>query len=338
MASVRTALLLFLATIVPTSVLSGTEGSIQDRVEVGGGAVLLGQIERLEGGSILLKTDYAGTLQIDVERVERITLAVQRELSLPPEIPVFTGTHPNLIAPERIRQKPDQKPAAQPAEKPSPRGWSFEGGINVTGKQGNSERLDLAIVLKAEYEREQDRTNLYSRYAYGTNRGVRSVDEVIVGARYTSFVFDETGLFIRQETELDDFEGIRLRSTSAIGVTRRVRNVNDLRIEARAGISYRYENYVDDGSEDFPGMDLGVEVDWRLVEWARFRGTYTFLPSIKKWEDFIIEQDSGFNIPLDDEKFWKLRFGLTTQYNNAPDHGREKLDLRYYARLIASWE
>lgn len=340
MRRVRTLVSLLAVCLVSPVYPAAAEPSLEDRVDVLGGAVLVGQIEQIDGGFLHLNTDYAGAVRIELEKVERVTLAVQRDLSLPPDIPVFTGTHPNLVLPERIRTKDTavKDKESTSVEEPLPRGWTFEGGINLTGKQGNSERLDLALVLKAELEREYDRINFYSRYSYGTNRGVRSSDELILGGRYTSFFFEKTGIFVRQETEQDDFEGIRLRNTSAAGITRRIRNVNDLRLEARAGFSYRYEDYVNDGSEDFPGMDLGLEVNWRFVEWARFRGTYTYLPSIRKLDDFIIEQDSGFNVPLDESEFWKLRFGVTSQYNNAPDHGREKLDLRYYARLIASWE
>jgi len=323
-----------LVLLVFQSCLAEPESALLDRVEVAGGAVLIGQIEKIDGGFLSLNTEYAGQLQVELEKIEQVTLAIQRDLSLPPDIPVFAGTHPNLVAPERIRQKPK----AASVEEPPPRGWTFEGGINLTGKQGNSERMDIALVLEAELEREFDRVNLYTRYSYGTNRGVRSSDELILGGRYTSFFYEKIGIFVRQETEQDEFEGIKLRTTAAAGMTRRIRNEEDLRLEARAGISYRYEDYIDDGTDDFPGMDIGLEVDWRFVDWARFRGTYTFLPSISNLDDFIIEQDSGFNVPLDDEEFWKLRFGVTSQYNNDPDQGRERLDLRYYARFIASWE
>jgi hypothetical protein len=216
--------------------------------------------------------------------------------------------------------------------------WKLEGGINLSGKSGNSERLDVALAGEAVLERPHDRFNLYGKYLYGTNRGVRSADELILGGRYTSFFYERIGFFLRQEAEQDDFEGILLRSTTASGISYRLRKQEDLTIEARSGFSYRFESYRNDESEDFPGMDFGFDVNWQFVEWARFKGSYTYLPSVDNFSDFIIEQDSGFNLPLDNDKIWKLRFGVTSYYNNQPDKGREKLDMRYYARFIATWQ
>ena len=103
-------------------------------------------------------------------------------------------------------------------------------------------------------------------------------------------------------------------------------------------MSYRYEDYTADGSADFPGMDLGFDVTWQMVDWMRFKGSYTLVPSIRESDSFIFEQDSGFDLPLNESHFWKLRFGVSSQYNNQPDSGREKLDSRFYAELIASWD
>jgi putative salt-induced outer membrane protein YdiY len=221
---------------------------------------------------------------------------------------------------------------------PPPEGWSLESGFNLTGKSGNTERFDIGVTLDAQYERDFDRLDLYGRYNYGTNRSRRTSDEIVVGGRYTNFIFDRLGFFVRQEVERDQFEDLGLRSTSAVGVSYRLRNEEDLRLEFRGGVSYRFENYENDGGEEIPGMDFGLDVLWKFSPWARFKGNYTFLPSIDRQEDFIIEQDSGLNLPLGMSDRWKLRFGINSQYNNEPEPGRKNLDWRYYARLIASWE
>ena len=254
-------------------------------------------------------------------------------------------------APKGQKKEPPQKKRPQPtiAEAgplffldrlfpPPPEGWSLESGFNLTGKSGNTERFDIGVTLDAQYERDFDRLDLYGRYNYGTNRGRRNTDEIVVGGRYTNFVFDSLGFFVRQEGERDQFENLALRSTSAGGISYRLRKEEDLRIEFRGGFSYRFEDYETDGGEGIPGMDFGLDVLWKFSAWARFKGSYTFLPSVDDRQDFIVEQDSGFNLPLGMSDRWKLRFGFNSQYNNEPEPGRENTDWRYYARLIASWE
>lgn len=304
-----------------------------DRVEIVGGAVLTGHIEFYSENTIQLRTDYAGTLSIDGAKVTEVELGVNRDLGLPGKW--AAGQNP-----------PDRPPPAQAGsgktESVPPdgllNGWELETGLNLSGKSGNSDKFDLRVHANAELERQFDRINFYGKYAFGTNRGRRSADEVILGARYTNFFLDQTGFFFRQEGEHDEFEGIYIRSTSAVGLTYQFRNDKDLRIEARAGFSYRYEDYTDDGTDDFPGMDLGLDLNWRFVKWAHFKGSYTFVPSIENPKDYILEQDSGVNMPLDKGEFWKLRLGVSSQYNNQPDFNREKMDTHYYARLIATWQ
>lgn len=305
-----------------------------DRLDMSGGAVLVGQIESVGREFLRFKTDYAGILSVRLESIERVTLARPLDVSLPDRIQVFeVGVDAAAEKPPPARVEPREKPAPKP-----PLDWLVKAGLNLTGKSGNSERFDFTVNIDAELERRFDRIKLYGRYAYGTNRGVQSADEIIVGSRYTNFYYDGAGFFLRQEVEEDPFEGIAFRSTSAGGFSYQFENDEDLRIEARSGISYRYEDYTKDGSEDFPGMDIGLDIQWRFVRWARFKGSYTFLPSIDDFADYIFEQDSGINLPLNGEDFWKLRFGISTHYNNHPDGNREKLDTRYYARLIAAWK
>lgn len=220
---------------------------------------------------------------------------------------------------------------------PIPEDWSLEGGLNLTGKSGNSKSFDIELHLAAEWDRDFDRLNAYGRYSYGTSNEVRSSDEIVVGGRYTNFLFDPLGVFLRQELERDQFENIAVRSTTALGLSYRWINWEALNIEFRAGFSYRYEDYEDDGTDGFPGMDFGADVNWQISDWIRFKGTYTLLPTLDDEGDFIFEQDSGVNLPLSRSDRWKMRFGISSQYNNQPDGNRRRSDYRYYARVIASW-
>lgn len=323
--------------LVPFLGVFGTdEGSLPDKLHIKGGAVIVGQITGTDEGSVMVRTDYAGIVHVDTTRINRVVLGKQRQLLLPGNIPVLM--EPDLQKLETPKPRKAAPAVPPPVAQEELHEWKLEAGINLAGKSGNAERFDVALAGEAELERKHDRFNFYGKYLYGTNRGVRSTDEVILGGRYTSFFYEKIGFFFRQEAEQDDFEGILLRSTTASGVTYRIRKEEDLSIEARSGFSYRFEDYKDDGSESYPGMDFGFDVDWHFVEWARFKGSYTYLPSVDNFSDFIIEQDSGFNLPLDNDKVWKLRFGVTSHYNNQPDQGREKLDLRYYARFIATWQ
>ena len=317
-------------------------GNLSDRLEVVGGAVLTGFIETVDAEGIHLVTDYAGLIKVDPGQVSEVLLGTERETGLPAELlagledreeDAAEGATPVAVAPTEEAAPSPAAPLDNPPD------WKLEVGVNLTGKQGNTDKVDVSFRVEAEMERRFDRLNLYGRYSYGTNNGRTSSDELILGARYVNFLLNKVGIFVREEFEQDEFEGLDVRSTTAAVLTYQFRNDERLRIEARSGFSYRYEKYTQGGNEDFPGMDMGFDVTWKFVDWARFKGSYTFLPSVDtSLDDFIFEQDSGFDLPLDNKEFWKLRFGFNSQYNSDVNPGRKNLDSRFYVRLGAAWD
>jgi hypothetical protein len=305
--------------------LHGSESQPLDRIEIVEGAVLTGVIEETTSTHVRLKTTYAGTLVVDRASIVRIYNTA--------DIPQPSG---ESLA---VKASAEAVAVVQPAEvtPEEPEIWSFEAGLNLNGNQGNTEKLDLALTADVEMDREFDRLGIYGRYSYGKNRGDVTANEIVLGSQYTNFFYKRIGFFFREELEHDDAEGLLYRSTTASGISWKVKEMKTLKIETRSGLSYRYEDYKDDGYEDFPGMDFGLSVDWQFTEWARLKGSYTYLPSVSDFNNYILKHDTGFNLPLDYSDLWVLRFGLISKYNNQPDAGRERLDHKYYARLIASW-
>lgn len=300
-----------------------------DRIQTKGGALLTGRIISETETHYRLQTAYAGEIAVLISEVVEVARGGPAEVS---------GAPASLES--RTKGAGKGGSGGRPTG-PGPRkkgDWKLEGGLNLTGKAGNTDRFDVAVNAKAEWEREHDRFDFYGRYAYGTNRGLEAIDELIVGTRYTNFFFDGAGFFAREELEFDKFEGLSLRSTTAAGLSYQFRNEKTLRIEARSGFSYRYESYLDADPEDFPGMDVGVDINWEFWERLRFKGSYTFVPSVENFGDYIFEQDSGLSLPLDSKAFWSIRFGVATQFNSMPEGMREKLDTRYYTQIRASWK
>jgi putative salt-induced outer membrane protein YdiY len=158
--------------------------------------------------------------------------------------------------------------------------------------------------------------------------------------RYTNFFTEKLGWFIRQELERDTFEGIDFRSTTAAGLTYRFIKEERLSLEGSAGLSYRYDDYSDPGldSDGYPGLDFGLNLDWQFADWGRLVTAVSYIPSLDDFGDYLIEHESGIDVPLGTSDNWVMRFGLRNQYNSAPSGGREKLDTTYFARMILSWD
>jgi putative salt-induced outer membrane protein YdiY len=220
------------------------------------------------------------------------------------------------------------------------RQWSYLAGVDISGSNGNSENFGSAIVVEALLEGPRDKLLLYGSYKYKETDGLRAEDEQKGGIRYTNFFTEKWGWFVRQELERDTFEGIDFRSTSAAGLTHRFIKEERLLLEGSAGLSYRYEDYSDPAidSDGFPGLDFGLALDWQFADWGKLVTRLSYIPSLNDFADYLIDHESGVDIPLGTADNWVMRFGLSNQYNSEPSGGRDKLDTTYFARLILKWE
>lgn len=328
-------------------------------LELSDGSRLEGELLEINEGTVRIATAFAGELSIPLEQV--VNLSTEEAVQL------RTGSGEVLVGPvrgsngqlavesasgeaqaslgevEAAWQVGERDPAvaAREAELADQlRSWRFRIGADVSGSDGNTEEFGSSLQFSASLEGPSDRLNFYGSYNYAETNGVRSSDEQKGGVRYTNYFTERWGWFVRQELERDTFEGIDFRSTTAAGISHKIIERDRLQLEGTAGLSYRYEDYVDDTSEadGFPGLDFGLELDWQFADWGKWVSSLSYLPSVDDFGDYLIEHESGVDIPLGASDFWVMRFGLSHQYNSEPDGGRDELDTTYFARLILTWD
>lgn len=326
-------------------------------IETDNGSRLVGVINKIHDGVVYLKPDFSDEIKIPLSRIVRmesdepISLRsdsgeVQTGTLRSPEAGSVTVTAAtgSLNAPINKVASAWQPGASDPivvaehaAIQSEIRRWKYQAGADLSGRSGNSDGFSTALHFRATLEGRVDRLEFYGSYNYTETGGVRSADEVKAGTRFTSYFSEKMGWFIRSEMERDTFEGIDFRSTSAGGLSYRFIRQPRMELEGSAGLSYRYDSYMVGGSEKFPGLDFGLRFVWQFAEWGRLTTLASFVPSIDDFNDFLLEQDSGLDIPLGKSDFWTLRVGLNNKYNNRPDADRRSLDTVYYLRLILNW-
>ena len=256
---------------------------------------------------------------------------------------LVAGDAPSETAPSAIRQlwrtaNGDPILLAELAEAEAIRKkWITSISFDLTGSSGNAEDFGLASQLKAAYGNKQVNTKFYLSYHNNNKRGETTTDESKAGAEHSSFVGEKIGWYVKTDLESDRLEDIDLRSTTAAGIKYALLDLDTQELDARAGLAYRFESY-EQGNLDSPAVDLGLEHSYRLTELLSVVTDIDYIPSIEEFGDYRISQDSGIEMPLSKDGRWKLRTGLSNDYNSRPAIGRENLDLRYYTRLVFSWE
>jgi len=318
-------------------------------IELDNGSRIIGKIERIDGGKVHIKTDFAGTLAIDLARVANLVsddpLFVafkegnrlygkidyskeQTQVEMPDGNTVVTKD--DLVA---LWLKGQLDPLATKL-----REWSFDEGVDVGGKTGNSEKFNTGGKINAALRGPIDRLLFYLRWVYSREEGEKSDDEIIGGIDYEADFAERHSWYARIELENDDMKDLDLRTTAAVGYGHYFLKEQNHILRGRTGIMYRHESYSSQDSESTVGPDLGLYHMYKFGELWSFMTDITYTPSFEDFHDYRIWHESAFEVPLANSDAWKLQLGITNDYDSQPAEGKERLDTTYYSRLVFAWE
>ena len=325
--------------------------ALADRVRTVDGAELTGTITLIDQGVIHLETSYAGTLKIkqdqvagfesDEPRVVRLasgtvmagpissdsqgTIRIQSDDGVleTNTAKITTAWSPGDEDPEVVRNR---------------RAWRYQASIDLTGRDGNTDRFALGTNLRAELKGPNDTLALFFAYEQAEENDTKTEDRIAGGGSYESFFSPIFGWYIRTELESDRIDKISLRSTSAGGLSYRLVKNDHQTLIARSGLGYRFTSFTDNTEDESSAtLDFGLAHDYRYKEIFHMQNDITYVPSIDDFGNYRIVHDSGIEVPVGSSENWKLRFGIRNEYLSETS-AEEKLDTSYYSRMIYSWD
>ncbi len=322
-----------------------------DTIVTRDGARLVGVIQSVNNGAILLRTTFAGTLTIrqsEVVRIETDTPLVYRlaggttmegTLSASSDGQVTItgqdGTINTTVDKVAAGWAPGQR---DPAVLQLLRRWRYEASVDVNGKTGNNEQLGFGGGLKATLSGPQDTLVFYSDFSYQRTNGVKSQDRARVGVDYSSYLSERVTWYARNEGGYDNVKDISFYNIAAAGFGYDfIQNLPRQKLTGRTGISYRFEDYGNSATEDVrsAGLDLGLAHTYRF-ENATMNNNVTFVPTFEDLANYRAVHDSNLEFPLGGS--WRFRVGVNNDYTSRPAAGVEKLDTTYYGRFVLNWD
>jgi putative salt-induced outer membrane protein YdiY len=339
-----------------TSLLSVT--LVADVVITNDGSRLVGEVVGMEDGNLTLLTKYAGSVRVSLLEITSIQTENPAYLRLEDNRTIEgivapadagklnVGVPPVLVALanlQHIWRESEQDPVTIGKDKLAKANrmkWKHSMGFDLTGSSGNTEDFGLGLRADSTYGNKFRAVDLYLSYNNSHKEDVTIVDETKGGAEYASQFSDHLGWYAKTDLESDRLEEIDIRATVASGLKYILWNENDRTLSLRAGAAFRYEAYQEGSANDLddPAIDFGLEHSRRFSDLLSVETDVTMVPSITDFSNYLLTQDSALVVPLGKESPWKLRSGLANSYNSTPAPGKEGLDLKYYIRLVYSWE
>ncbi|PXA04883.1 hypothetical protein DDZ13_02660 [Coraliomargarita sinensis] len=324
--------------------------SSADEVITTDGARLVGTITLIDKGTIHLDTNYAGSLKISQEQVASFSTDEPRVVRLQSGTlmagPVQSSGNGQLkiTSEDGVLTTNTSKVAASwtpGAEDPevarNKREWRYDASLDMTGKDGNTDKFSLGTRLEAKLKGPNDTLAFYAEYEQAEEEDLKTEDRAAGGASYESFFSKVLGWYARTELETDRIDNVKFRSTSAGGLSYRLINKDKQSLVARSGLGYRYTAYTDDTEdESSPTIDFGLAHSYEYKDMFVMENDLTFVPAIDDFSNYRVVHDSGIEIPIGNSDNWKLRMGIKNEYESQPA-AEEKLDTSYYTRMIYSW-
>jgi len=331
--------------------------ALADVVETRDGARLVGTIQAIDGGHVILATSYAGELKIKLAdvtglqserevfvRLQSGTTVAGRLEGTRGELRVVGSDATLSSSVDKVTQgwRPgsvDPREAARQAEvEANRRSWAYQATVDIAGKSGNTKEFGSRLAFSATLQSPQDALRFYASYDRSERNGVTTADEIKGGVDYSNRFSKRLGWYVNTELEKDTAETIDLRSTSAFGLSYLMIDRGDQQqLTGRAGLSFLYEDYSTGVQNEDLGLDFALLHNWRFADWGRMTNSLRFVPTLEDFGSYRIAHDSGVEIPLGGT-FWLLRLGISHQYNTEAAAGREKLDTSYYTRLVLNWK
>jgi hypothetical protein len=319
-----------------------------DTVEIRNGARIVGTITKIDAGVVEMDTDFAGAMKIKQSEV------VSLRTDGPIAVRLASGTRFDgritggangaiqIAGADGVISTTVEKVAASwSAGAVDPlvdRHWAYEASVDVAGKTGNSDQLGSAAELRATLKTVQDTLQFYSSYNRQVADGVKAADQFKAGVDYQNNFAGRYSWYVRDEGGFDRVKDVDLYNIAAAGLGFDIVKEPKRTVTGRLGLSYRYEGYGNPLTPDVrsAGLDIGLNNDLEFGN-SKLVTRLAYVPAFDDFGNYRLAHETFYQIPLA-HPAWKLRLGVSNDYNSQPGAGIEKLDTAYFTRLVLNWE
>src|SRR3972149_1174975 len=197
--------------------------ALADEVILESGDKLTGTVVKVEGGKLTLKTDYAGAIEIPVEKIKSLVT------DQPAEIKMESGE----VLKGKLKTSEEGKLAVEPgpgrelatvdwgkvvAVNPPPRKLTGNFTVGGTSQSGNTDRASASVGAEASIKSDNDRFSLRFLFNYGQDKGQETVNNTYLSLKYDYFFTKKFYGLLALELLKDRFVDLNLRTIVGPGV------------------------------------------------------------------------------------------------------------------------
>ncbi|HEY7090576.1 MAG TPA: DUF481 domain-containing protein [Tepidisphaeraceae bacterium] len=309
-----------------------------DQIVFKNGDKITGKIETMDGGKMKITSAVAGEIIVDMKDVATFSTDAPIEIK--------TAEGKKINEPVTATTEPDQVKTASGEVvplpgvskiNPPPEKWTGNVLVNGSIARGNTDTDDLGIsalaVLRRDNDVDNDRFTLSGGYNFGRQRipgtgdKVTSTDNWNALGKYDKFLTDKIYVYGLFKVEHDRIADLNYRLSPGVGVGYQWYERDDFHLSTEAGISYVYEDFISDGTNEHLAGRLAYHIDRKMNDTVTLFSNGEWLPAFEDPSDYNLTADAG--IRADITKVLFSEFKVEWKRDSSPAPGAEKNDLRY---------
>ena len=320
----------------------GANAATADEVIFLNGDRLTGKITSAAKGRLTIRTEAAGNVTIDLERVR--TFSTDAPVTLRVGDATFTSTvttGPNGAVQAATAPGDPPRPiplAALTHINPPPTEW--RGSLAATGlfTTGNAETATVGLKLDAARRGETDRVTIGAGYLWGRQRdpdtgdSETTIDNAFGFGKYDHFFTKRLYGLASVRIERDRIADLDLRLTPSVGLGYQWFEGPRFNLATEAGVAWVYEDYRNAPSEERLAARLAYRVDYRPHEAVLLFHDLEWLPAYEDpLDDYNVNADAGLRATIMGGLFSELK--VEWRYDSTPAPDARNTDIRYLLSL-----
>ena len=327
----------FLALAIPAA------NSLADEVVLANGDKLTGTIVKVEAGKLTLKTEYAGAIEILIDKVKKIVTDNPVEIHL-------TGGE---VLKGKIRTTAEGKLAVEPspdraastvemnkvvAINPPPKPPAkLTGNIALGGslQTGNTDRRSFAAAADASIRGERDRFGVRFLFNYAEEKDEVTARNLYGALKYDYFFTKKFYGYLGLEMLKDRFKDLNLRTIVGPGVGYQIWDDPIKFLLFEAGITYYSEDRRTAEDDSWVAARLAGNFRYTLSKFLTFSDRLEIYPSLANANDFTLRNEAAILSPIG--AGWSLKLANILEYDNDPPRNVSKTDLTWILGLQYSF-
>jgi hypothetical protein len=298
-----------------------------------------GKIISAADGKLILKTDGAGEVTIDLKKVKTFSSDEPVNIRVGDNVPFDSKIAPGPEGKIETRKVPGGlsellaiKEIA--AINPAPDTWHGQIALQGMIERGNTHRGEFGVTFELKKKWEADRLFFGGEFLYGRERDSETGHKFTAddyGKGDFKYSHDLTKKFYAEARFLvwhDSLAELNFRYATGPGLGYRWSESPTLTFFTEIGIAYNNENYETLGNRDYWGPYIAYGLEWTPVKPLKIFSDLEYLPSFSDFGgNYLVDVKGGIHSTI-----WKglfVEFRVEYLYRSEPPGGVEKGDLRF---------